>query len=1097
MQSWEIEALLGTCRRKHALNKGFAIVYEYAGHIDRTKALLDRHVRNSNELLDRLTHSSDIDPVPLTVQETARLLSSLVEINLDLLREICSWRRLQWSPRPILVRPLEVEGVSSSQSEKKTTLQARLRIQTQLLLPLLNEDVLSLISPFILSAFLATNFTFEQTRSSFTTKCDARGLFVTEQIFVATRNVLFLEDGVASTFRQLHPKGHSRESEPYRAFPVLRLFYEGLNFPADNFKWFWESEPVYRMSADALFFNTGKVQLNESNPNTHFGPSEGNRYFGGDVLVHDSNSQYGRQGPNPDSPLSRFLDGVSPGQGHFLRCDASLEDVSYINTPFDMAQFVEAPLFPMSLSEVRAEAPQDFNFGRGVLMDMGSLAESPGLPESNSYQEKGHDKQRETDGEWRIRTPLHDSHQKLEEQKDLFRDIVFPHILSEKMPEGEYEKTEEHAMDFSRQTGCESLLADTLTEKERVHPVLRWSENISLGGQEHVETTSSVSASHASSPFSIPSQTNNESSNTVPVRLLRKKSAGTRATLLGNSSSRGSSGAGAAQMRQDLGVEQVRRLLYASKKFCATLIQCLVRSYLARRRMRRLRVTTHNARRRQFQRECIADSRHGKHAAATMIQMRIRGMLGRLRVVRMIGAGLVINKVFRKYLSYINLRKYLRRIERPCRVKVGVLEDLPASVYNSSLTIRVKVSLFWSPLLHIADPSDVKRIVDLHLPQFCIYTRLVTPIPTDEGATNELNVLQTTATPLPKGSATTPDQDPTQLNHLSSKKLSEGNGTGEAKRKSILAKISGIGTSKIKGGWGDAEESSDSDEDADRVTLPSLLKDIKARMMSQKFSNLLGSSAKLLRQPIAHNKTCFATIDETIRVSACHGNSVFRLDLVDEGSKTLASGYISLSSYGSLMMWDEQITVPLYFSAQRKSRVSNAFMHNSAEDRERDRDRDREKNRGARHNSLSALLGNIGPCTSGPRVTVSLCTGTPLNSRCSWAKVKLLTRGPLSRALKQSHHGNRAVPEGFSDIFAPDWRRVFISLDGEQFGIYDNKGNNQPVVNFLARDIVSIGVEKGTMLKAFRSAHLSYDTHDFSIGVKREDGRGVEPLTLR
>ena len=1224
MHSWEIEALLDTCRRKSTLEKGFAIVYEYAGHIDRTKALLDRHVRISDEVMALLgtRGASDADKV--------RALKGLVENTVELLREICSWRRLQWCPRPVLVRALAYsrEHQQSGESAKKTTLQARLRNITEQLLPLLsdpNSHVSAQLSPFHLGVLLAPEMPFDQGKALFGPSLapDTRGLFVVEQLFIAVRNVLFLEDGVASTFRQFRPKsrigqGQGQVGDPYESLPVLRLFYEGLNIPSsDKFQWFWDSEAVYRVSADVLFFNSGEAAARAGTGGGGEGGGEG---LLSDYHVSDANNM--REGSLADVsysllptalgevpllPLGISGGGMNPhhigraqyadlgqgqgqGQGGGGVQQSELVNTAHIQTQVAAQEQAIAAQHALLSSLSRQRQDEEETASR-LAAELGRLKQEVEREERErralaaKRDELVAARGREAMELQRLEEQVQQQQQQQQLQQQQHQLQLQAHALIEQqqqqLQQQQQQLHERHSypphqpaiapydwhgaglgqqgLGYDREGGGGgggvewADDADQLQDRSTYSPPRLGSPQAQAQAQAQMQMQSRPStAKRAAKGYSGASTYSPSSAANVSM-----------AAFQGQGLGQGVSSAAPSNTAEDLYAggwnnPAARRLLYSSKKFCATVLQCVVRRFLARKAVKAKRIHAHATRRRKMQRASLAlEGELGQHAAASLIQMRARGVLGRHRVIRMIRAALVICKVLRKYISYINLRKYLRRIERPCKVHVSRLSGLPSTVYNRTNTVSVRVSMYWSPLLHIATPEDIARIVTKHLPQFAVTTASYDCKIERE---KDKDVFGPGGGAEGSGSASGGgSQMPTPKAHHSSPGSGSGSDDdfagGAAKGRSGARGGKGGGTSSSLGMWGggssgarrdktrgqdrdrdDAGSSDDDDDDDDdgqgrsgnkkggagllfsmpQISMQNLRQTLRVASSSvpRNFRSSFawtGNRADL-HTPIANTVCCRAEVGESMTVAAAHGNAVIKFEVFDEMGKVVAWTYTPLSLYGSLMMWDERITLPLTVTVPTerrtmKPRASISFpsgfgLLSAAAAAPAPVAANKKNKRVAGVSSDQAASD----AKNKPLIHVELSTGTPLNSRCSWAKVKLVVRGPLTRTLKGTAKTSGFLgkvnddPNSWSGLFEADWRKVFLSLDGSVASIFDSKCCNFPVVKFAARDIVSVSSEMGSVLAGKSSAKSNWDGVDVHVSVRREgggEGQGAEMLTFR
>jgi hypothetical protein len=60
IETWEIEGLILACQSRECLDKGFNVVYEYAGRFDRVSVLLERQHKLLLELTNKIESGMDI-----------------------------------------------------------------------------------------------------------------------------------------------------------------------------------------------------------------------------------------------------------------------------------------------------------------------------------------------------------------------------------------------------------------------------------------------------------------------------------------------------------------------------------------------------------------------------------------------------------------------------------------------------------------------------------------------------------------------------------------------------------------------------------------------------------------------------------------------------------------------------------------------------------------------------------------------------------------------------------------------------------------------------------------------------------------------------
>lgn len=1059
MQQWEIDSLLDVCKNKFSIEKGFALVYEYAGHIDRIKQLLDKQSTNYNLVYGQLSSSN------ATEEENANMLATLLEINSELLREICSWRRLQWCPRPVLSRPLSEAGSHStngSRKNKKTTIQATLRSQSQHIIPLLSNTVISRLSPFHLAILIAPNVDFEEAKHFFAT--DQRTMFTVEQIFTAVRNIMFLEDGVAVTYRYFHPKGSSSSgtgSDAYDTFPLLRLSYPDSKFPSEKFKWVWDSERVYRISAGVLYFNTGGMGISHS---------------------HAENDSLDRD-PGQGRYLSDSYERTRSGERVGVTVEASLGDMSLgWHNP---SQYHDTPLFPTSESLVYAGGA-----------DLGSIAETsttnnlrwqgPSVSDSERYSKGGGEIAQGRLHSAESRFPIDNellqrfemALSRVEEVQNQHKELLMSSPVHSAAPSINHPSFERLEKALSRVEEAQHHHKELLLSS----PIHTGATNKSSGLERSFETSSTSSSfGRISFPHS-PSRVSFLNDNSSPSGEFSKSGSPSRNGMTASK--------GLKRADMFLSQSQNKRLMLSSKKYCSTLIQSMVRRRLAKKRVVRLRKEQYQNKRIAHHRQTIYNPHKGRAAAAMTIQRRVRGMLGRIRILRIISAGMHINASYRKYLAYLNLRRYLRRIDRPLNVHFGRITNLPAYVHNSSVQVKIKMSVYWSPLLHIMLPDDRRKIAQSQLPQIIVYTkhhdvhRTFTP---EEIA--ELEKKSSSKKQQPE--SLTPAVDP-KIDPASGRRHFDPPTINRDRSPSVLAKQGTFPVfpgskptpAKVDDSYtSDKSDDSSSSSDDDLTGHgSSLIKFTRGfTKLQRKVSERIGLIERVKsRPPIPAGSTCEVKFDETIQIPSCHGNSVLKLELYNQDDKKVATGYIVLSECGGLMIWREKITahiIPLNPSARRDSKF---FKPAAARVSSGSSGVQAKKNRNVKEPQTIPIDAAF--------LNATISTGTPLKSRCGWTNLKALGNGSICRKI-------RSVSKGVEGLWTVNWQKLYLSLDGQGLFIYESKLHSEYIINIPTIDIVGVICNKGEILESKNSKISNADNMDVSVDIR--SGNSVETITMR
>jgi hypothetical protein len=120
--------------------------------------------------------------------------------------------------------------------------------------------------------------------------------------------------------------------------------------------------------------------------------------------------------------------------------------------------------------------------------------------------------------------------------------------------------------------------------------------------------------------------------------------------------------------------------------------------------------------------------------AAMILQKIIRGFLCRAQIHREVRSGMLLNTAWRRHKAAKLLRHNLRRVERPVKIVLHGLRHIHQSLLHNE-DVRVKISVWWHPLLHIVSESDFATIISHKHPQFVTYSKLYSA--TQESETKE------------------------------------------------------------------------------------------------------------------------------------------------------------------------------------------------------------------------------------------------------------------------------------------------------------------------------------------------------------------------
>ncbi len=269
IQEWEIESLLEICKSKGWIDKGLAVLYEYAGYIDDIKSMMEMHNDMYSNLLDEIQVAKDI--IDYDYDNFAVTLRNTSIITAKVMYTLCAWRRLQWSPRPVFFEDFVAIGF-------KLSFQAILRDDSARLFHALITDVdvrglldaekinvdhlVTLLSAGIDYSDLQALIQSSERRdsngtdhsNSDTSLQQETQLLLTVQhqsLFEGIKSMLIVEDRVESSWR-LFRTALPGSLDLYDLFPTLRLPYKNFKPPTEDMAWFGETIAGYSSLAVSL-----------------------------------------------------------------------------------------------------------------------------------------------------------------------------------------------------------------------------------------------------------------------------------------------------------------------------------------------------------------------------------------------------------------------------------------------------------------------------------------------------------------------------------------------------------------------------------------------------------------------------------------------------------------------------------------------------------------------------------------------------------------------------------------------------------------------------------------------------------------------------
>lgn len=162
--------------------------------------------------------------------------------------------------------------------------------------------------------------------------------------------------------------------------------------------------------------------------------------------------------------------------------------------------------------------------------------------------------------------------------------------------------------------------------------------------------------------------------------------------------------------------------LYRERELAVACIQKGYRAYqLHKRSLERQYFNIMGSKITYFFIRCIARRRVRRNKrlkmAAVRIQQLFRGVHTRLRILRIVRSGLLLNALWRKHRAYVSLKSQLRRVDRSHTLIIHGIRNIAKKTINSN-QMRFKISVWWHPLLHIVSHNDFNTIIQTKQPQF-------------------------------------------------------------------------------------------------------------------------------------------------------------------------------------------------------------------------------------------------------------------------------------------------------------------------------------------------------------------------------------------
>jgi len=1171
VMDWEVQMLVTSCLEKQCMDKGLAILYEYAGHIDNVKKVCDARVEAARRIFHRKGSSDDLD--------VTELLQALAEANMRVYASLGNWRRLQWSPKSVLC-PIISPG-SDPQESSRVAIEAALREEGRTLSKIYGVACSRLPAQYT-AILLAPCLPFDELANMLNTPNPGS----LEPVVCAIRNIISIEDDITTAYRVIRSTTKGKSS-PFNSFPILRLVYADYE-PSNVYSWFGRALDVYKSSVDVLeafrkvFWqpspmstptrNTFQVDdVRASSPAPHVmgdfsedlrvppaaastkGSDKGGvkRPAGNRPKSSSFSSQAeldsevpGAPAVTPSTPQSASAKRVrklsASGRatgGSFTKTKAaaatpisatrtlSREQSAVVTIDAGIIQVTPAKELSYGVTELQVNSDPDdwIGGGAGTGTSGAPRAASPDIKKriQRSASAQGSRSNKLNISPSRIGSPLHNlkkNSKSTNQSSPLFNHLSTKTLealtyinLTKGYSRGEA-RMESQVLRISLANAtipgeklvvmaarkiqawwylmgprqllkrrmrnwwmCKDMVIDvvnasimqTLKKKRQKAHMLRHGATVTItrlikrwfyvtrkreapvggwkrvhdgglrghnshqGGHALMRVQSSGSGlTHKASDSRVQPTNNNISG------VSTNSGVGTPHSL--KHPQRGHGERHKDKKKKRWNKLQVAYVLQGFAKIIAAkrLVAAKRKKLKDEKKPRKKKISTFTFKR-----------------AATIIQSFFRSSQARIRIFKTIKASLVVNKAYRQHRAFNRLRGDLRRVEKPCRVQIHGIRNLPEQIFVKGHDgIAIRVSCYWSGLLHIfSSLSELKSVVRGKKPQWAHTTgyHAVTKQLTEKELEAEMHAVEAKAIA---------DEKKGLLSRLSRVGGSFiGNKETIKQRKSIVA-FQNKNLQKLKNlqtlaRLAESESESESEEEEeDDAESPSA--DSSGVYKPSKFQNFRKKENRTLDREDSDNdmgrqKYCTVFHDELLRLPCIHGNSVLKFEyLLRDGTVFAESSYFCSEKTG-LMFWGGEETLQLNYKSISKPAVPSSMM-----------------SRDSRRQEI--ITPEFDLMAEPPSMEFTVKCGIPMMSRVGYSKVKLCSNGPMMNSMYSKF--------GFFHFFLNTWKKYFLSLDGEGLAFFDTKHCSLPFHIIPVSEITFVAIMQG---KPTSSAQAPFeDTHD-------------------
>jgi hypothetical protein len=381
---------------------------------------------------------------------------------------------------------------------------------------------------------------------------------------------------------------------------------------------------------------------------------------------------------------------------------------------------------------------------------------------------------------------------------------------------------------------------------------------------------------------------------------------------------------------------------------------------------------------------------------AVRIQRRWRGTRARLELLRDVRAGVLLNSLWRKHQAYRMLKSQLRRVDRPYTIILHSLNNISFKVLSSNSgvmgqqTLKVKISVWWHPLLHIVGKNDYDAVLQAKQPQLIFTTQpakvlweplqpvAATPVP--ETSSKQSHAESSSPT-VPISIAT--DNQP-QLQQV------------QQHVRGGLSQLWRLHSSR--GGGGGTSDPAQLQQNA--------------------------ANALFLQQQ--KTKMCIFE-DAVVQIPGCHGNSVVKFEIFD-GERKIGFSVFYFGREGELMFWGgRNFTRPVTLTLQQRRAVvfgssggsgrdvgrATLVRHNLPQSQTQSTPSSAQ-NDSQQIKQQQAAMRATQAAQQMPILRFSVVAGAPLGSRCQWCRMVLRHKGVSAMVSQQQQPQQQHHQQNYS-----------------------------------------------------------------------------------